>query len=109
MSLPRSLILRKAESVGSWETTGIIRCHILATECGPFKSVFPSLSHHDPPQENDTVCIAQRVNGDGNSELEATLHIAWHPLFPTLEENSALNHYQKKKIWQHIVYKTKDR
>lgn len=93
-----------------WEATSIIRCHILAIECEPFKSVFPSLSHHEPPQENHSVCVAQRVNGNGNSQLEATLHIAWHHLFPTLEENSALNHYKKKKrVWRHIVYKTKDR
>lgn len=85
------------ESVGGWEATSIIRCHILKIEREPFKSVFPSLSRHDPTQENDSVCVAQRVIGDGNSELQATLHIAWHPLFPTREEKSALNHYQKIK------------
>ena len=85
------------ESVGGWEATSIVRCRILKIECEPFKSVFPSLSRHDPTQENDSVCVAQRVIGDGNSELQATLHIAWHPLFPTREEKSALNHYKKKK------------
>ena len=85
------------ESVGGWEAASIIRCRILKIECEPFKSVFPSLSRHDPTQENDSVCVAQRVIGDGNSELQATLHIAWHPLFPTREEKSALNHYKKKK------------
>lgn len=52
--------------MGGWEATSIIRCRILKIECEPFKSVFPSLSHHDPPQENDSVCVAQRVIGDGN-------------------------------------------